>query len=132
MRKFLALGRDNDGAVALEFAFIAPVFIAFMLVLFDLSRAYLIRSSIDNALSEAGRYALVYSSATDAQLVSKVTSSFHVGTAANLQVTSTTQAINGKNYHVIAASYPVSSLTGHFISRGAVTLHRTVSIPINP
>lgn len=132
MKLIRTLARNTEGVTAVEFAFIAPIFLGFLFVLFDLGRVYLLRSSLDYALSEAGRYALVHTSATDAQLVSQVTSAFHGGSSSNLQVTSSTQTLNGQSYHVMTASYPAASIVSGFMHRGNVTLTSTASIPINP
>jgi len=65
LRSFLAC---CCGATAVEFAIVAPLFLAMMVGVFELSRAMWIKSSMQYAVEEAARYALVNTSASAATL----------------------------------------------------------------
>jgi Flp pilus assembly protein TadG len=56
------------GATAVEFAIVAPVFLAMMVGVFELSRAMWIKASMQYAVEEAARYAAVNTSSSAATL----------------------------------------------------------------
>ena len=60
--------RARDGATAVEFALVAPVFILFCLGIVEGGRMMWIRNSVQTAADEAARYAMVHTSASDAEL----------------------------------------------------------------
>jgi len=68
-RSFLACCR---GATAVEFAIVAPLFLAMMVGVFELSRAMWIKASMQFAVEEAARFALVNTSSTSSDLESYV------------------------------------------------------------
>jgi Flp pilus assembly protein TadG len=57
------IGRDTSGNSAVEFAIVGPVFILILLAIVDFGRLLFVRSSMHYAVEEAGRYAMVYSTA---------------------------------------------------------------------
>jgi Flp pilus assembly protein TadG len=61
LRGFLA---TCGGATAVEFAIVAPLFLTMMVGVFELSRAMWIKASMQYAVEETTRYALVNTSAT--------------------------------------------------------------------
>jgi len=68
LRRFL---RATDGAAAVEFAIIAPVFVIFLISIFEGGRMMWIRNSIQTATEEAGRWAMVNTAASDDQIRTK-------------------------------------------------------------
>ena len=54
----------SSGNAGIEFAIVAPVLILILLAIIDFGRLLLVRSSMHYAVEEAGRYAMVYSTAT--------------------------------------------------------------------
>ena len=60
--------RARDVATAVEFALVAPVFILFCLGIVEGGRMMWIRNSVQTAADEAARYAMVHTSASDAEL----------------------------------------------------------------
>lgn len=54
--RFNHLWRDRRGGAAIEFAFVAPVFIALMLGALELGRMYYVRQSMEYATEQAARY----------------------------------------------------------------------------
>jgi len=64
-RSFLACCR---GATAVEFAIVAPLFLTMMVGVFELSRAMWIKASMQYAVEETSRYALVNTSFSAATL----------------------------------------------------------------
>ncbi len=66
LRRF---ARASEGAAAVEFAIIFPVFGLFCMGIFEGGRMMWIRNSIQTATEEAGRFAMAHTTATDAELV---------------------------------------------------------------
>jgi len=58
------LRMDRRGATAVEFALLAPVFLLMFFGVFEVGRAMWIKSSMQFAVEEAARYAMVNTSAT--------------------------------------------------------------------
>ncbi|HEV8695855.1 MAG TPA: TadE/TadG family type IV pilus assembly protein [Lysobacter sp.] len=92
LRRFL---RATDGAAAVEFALVVPVFILFCIGIFEAGRMMWIRNSIQTATEEAARYAMVHTTATDPELAAHASNyyddvsldapTFTAGTGAVLQ-----------------------------------------------
>ena len=75
--------RSADGATAVEFALVVPVFLTFCLGTFEFGRMLWVRNSLQTATEEASRYAMTHTTATDTQLVSQASSYFNsLGTGA--------------------------------------------------
>jgi Flp pilus assembly protein TadG len=106
------------GATAVEFAIVAPLFLAMMVGVFELSRAMWIKASMQFAVEETTRYALVNTSADSATLQSYAESklsgagvgttgmSFTItadGTVADIQVNYT--------FQTLTTLLPIPSLT---------------------
>lgn len=81
----------RQGATAVEFAIVAPIFFILMLASFEFSRLNVIRHTADNAAYEAARHAMV-PGATAAEAVAKANSILRtVGTrGARVTITPTT------------------------------------------
>ena len=60
--------RSESGATAVEYAMIAPVLFALLIGLFETSRFYYVRSALQKAVDDAGRYAMRNTSASDAAI----------------------------------------------------------------
>ncbi len=58
------LAKNRRGATAVEFALIAPIFLIMAFGVFEMGRAMWIKSSLQFAVEEAARYAMVNTSAT--------------------------------------------------------------------
>ena len=56
--------RADSGATAVEFAIVAPLYLTMMVGVFELSRAMWIKASMQYAVEETSRYALVNTSAS--------------------------------------------------------------------
>ena len=73
LRRF---ARASEGAAAVEFGIIVPVFVMFIMGIFDGGRMMWIRNSIQTATEEAGRYAMAHTTATDAELIAQAADYF--------------------------------------------------------
>jgi Flp pilus assembly protein TadG len=80
---FRRLIRSADGATAVEFALVVPVFLSFCLGTFEFGRMLWVRNSLQTATEEASRYAMTHTTATDAQLIDQASNYFNsLGTGA--------------------------------------------------
>ena len=69
----LALSRK--GAAAVEFAFGLPIFLALVYTLFEFARVFWTQNTLEYAIEEAARFAMVNSAATAAQVETVATES---------------------------------------------------------
>lgn len=87
--KFVRSSRDNrQGATAVEFAIVAPIFFLLLLASFEFSRLNVIRHTADNAAYEAARHAMV-PGATAAEAIGKANAILRTVGARNARVTIT-------------------------------------------
>ncbi len=68
-RGAMLLARSRLGAVALEFALVFPVFLLLIYGLFEFSRVFLTENTLEFAVEEAARFAIVDSTAQDAAII---------------------------------------------------------------
>jgi Flp pilus assembly protein TadG len=54
------LWRGRDGAMAVEFAFMAPIFLACLMAVFEFGRYFLISSTVQYAVEDIGRSAMAH------------------------------------------------------------------------
>jgi Flp pilus assembly protein TadG len=66
-RSIVRLGAAQEGATAVEFALIAPAFVALMVAIFQVAVFLFAQQVLQNAASEAGRTLMTGSAATDTQ-----------------------------------------------------------------
>ena len=52
------LWRNRGGAMAMEFAITAPIFLTFLMAVFEFGRYYLISSTVQYAVEDIGRFAM--------------------------------------------------------------------------
>lgn len=84
--------RGNRGEELVEFALVLPMFFLLMFAMIDLGRLYFIKETLENAIRQAGRYAITGAHRTDpvtSNLMSRVNSIIDVAThaAAGIDVT---------------------------------------------
>lgn len=66
------LRADGRGNVAIEFALIAPVFLALLFGIVQLCRLFLANAGLHNAVEDAARYATIWPRPTEAQITSRI------------------------------------------------------------
>jgi Flp pilus assembly protein TadG len=100
----------EDGATAVEFAMIIPVFLALLLGLFETSRFFYVRSSLQKAVDDAGRYAMRATSATDSAItqIAKQNLIEPVSTAAEFKITRDT--VSGTDFLTVTVDYSFAPL----------------------
>lgn len=107
-----------------------PLFLAFTIGLAEFCRLYWVRSSIQLAVTEAGRYVMINTSANNASLTSQITNSLY-GLNINLfSINFSNETNNGINYKVISASYDYTLLADDLIGVGPIALNFTSKVPL--
>lgn len=122
--------QSQKGSVVVEAAFVLPLFLAFTIGLAEFCRLYWVRSSIQLAVTEAGRYVMINTSANNASLTSQITNSLY-GLNINLfSINFSNETNNGINYKVISASYDYTLLADDLIGVGPIALNFTSKVPL--
>ncbi|HEY9079906.1 TadE family protein [Magnetovibrio sp.] len=119
--------KNRHGAVTVEFAIAAPMFLIFVMGLIDFGRLYWIKSTMQFAVEQTARYAMVNPSASTATLESYAEGESTVG---GITFSATTSASGGINFRTITASYTFSFLIP-IVPIGNISLAAKSSTPIN-
>jgi len=131
LRKGWTKGRrgfaDSRGAMAIEFAIVAPVFLMFVIGIIDFSRLFWIKSTMQFAVEQTARYAMVNPSVSLAALQ---TYAANESTVTGVTFNATTSAMSGVNFRTITASYTFSFLVP-LIPMGDIILAARSSTPVN-
>ena len=123
--------RAEAGAVAVEFAFVIPVFVVFCLGIIEVGRAMWIRNSIQTATEEAGRFAMAHTTATDATLVSHAEDYFDAVGADEPVFVVAHDTVGGVNFVTVSGTYTFNSMFS-FIDIFDVTLDGQSRVPLVP
>lgn len=101
------------GASALEFAIVAPVFLALVFAIFAVGRIYFDRQSFQFAVEQAGRQIAISQSVTEAELRAAIESQL--------------DTIGSPE---IAIAYSVLTINGNRVGHLAATMTRSYSVPL--
>ena len=107
---FRRLGRNEDGGPAIEFAIVAPVFIAVCLGVISLGYAFQVRNEMAHAVDAGIRKVMMDPTIADDDLVTAIKDVFIESDPDNLTVTLTESTIDGIDYRSIAVSYPFTRI----------------------
>jgi Flp pilus assembly protein TadG len=103
IRKLL---RDRSGSPAVEFAFAAPVLLLFVIGIIQLGLLFSARAGMASGVNEAARYANIYPTPSDAQIIERINQKrFMVQSAYLQQPTLVHGTANGVNYIDITLRY---------------------------
>ncbi|MFC1673151.1 TadE/TadG family type IV pilus assembly protein [Pseudomonadota bacterium] len=128
LKPFAKAARDNRGGVAVEFALTVPFFLIFVMGLIDFGRLYWIKSSMQFAVEETARYAMVNPSLAPSTLVTYAEGRNTSVSGITFSVTSSTSA--GISYRTVTASYNFSFLIP-MLPLGDIALDARSSTPVN-
>lgn len=105
---------NRRAAAAVEFAFVAPVFLVFILASVEVGRAIWIKSTMQFAVEQTARYAIVNTSAPTSAL--ETYAATEIADAgfddAGVTFTATTDTTGGVNFVTISASYDFTTVAG--------------------
>lgn len=124
------LWKNSEGVEAIEMAFVLPVFLLFVVGIIEFGRAYWISDSMQLSIDEAGRYAMLNTTATDSQIISTAKSNLYGLDPNAFTVTSTSQTISGINYKRINATYIFTFSIPNLFPFGDITLTRQTTVPL--
>jgi len=126
LRRFL---RATDGAAAVEFAIIAPVFILFCIGIFEAGRMMWIRNSIQTATEEAARYAMVHTAATDTELAKHATDYYADVSLDTPTFTITRDTTDDMNFVTVSGAYTFK-FEFTFFDFGTIELDGKARVPL--
>jgi len=120
--------QDARGSVVVEFAILAPFFLIIALGVIDFGRLFWVKSTMQFAVEQTARYAMVNPDATTAALEAYAAS--EGATLSGVTYTATTSASGGVNFRTIQATYVFSFLIP-IIPLGGITLAAKSSTPVS-
>jgi len=119
--------KDTRGAMTVEFAIAAPVFLIFVMGLVDFGRLFWIKSTMQFAVEQAARYAMVNPDATTTALETYATDE---STVDGITFSAATSTSGGINFRTITASYTFSFIIP-IVPIGDISLAAKSSTPVN-
>ena len=107
---FSRVGRCEDGGPAIEFAIIAPVFLAVSVGVVSLGYAFQVRNEMAHAVDAGIRKVMMDPTITDTDLEDAIKDAFLESDPNNMTITLTESTIDGVDYRSIAVSYPFTRI----------------------
>ena len=126
LRRFL---RATNGAAAVEFALVVPVFILFCIGIFEAGRMMWIRNSIQTATEEAARYAMVHTAATDTELAAHAANYYDDVSLDVPTFTVTRDTTGGVNFVTVSGAYAFQ-FEFSFFDFGTIQLDGKARVPL--
>lgn len=124
--------RNKEGGAALEMALVFPIFLLFTLGMIELSRAYWVLHTMELSIEEAARYAIVNTTASDSQLVTKAQENLYGFDSSQFTITSVSQNNSGVTYKLITATHQFNFVVPNLLPFNNITLTRSVLAPLLP
>jgi Flp pilus assembly protein TadG len=131
-RFFRNVLKSRRGATAVEFAMVAPIFLIMVIGIFELGRAMWIKASMQYAVEETTRYAIVNTSATTSTLATYASTAYSSSgiNITGATFTATQATTSGKTYVTISGSYSFSVIVP-LVPIPDMTLSAKSRIPIS-
>jgi Flp pilus assembly protein TadG len=126
LRRF---ARASEGAAAVEFAIIVPVFVMFCMGIIEGGRMLWIRNSIQTATEEAGRYAMAHTTATDTELITHAADYFDSVGMDNPTFTVVRDTVDDMDFVTISGAYSFQYMFSVF-DFGDVELDGKARVPL--
>ena len=101
---------DRRGAAAAEFALILPILLLMVFGVIEFGRMFWIKNSIQFAVEEAGRYAMVNASATSGELEAYAESKIYGMDPSDITFTITSESSGGTDFVSITGTYQFVTL----------------------
>jgi Flp pilus assembly protein TadG len=109
--------RNQDGATAVEFAFIFPVFVAMIFGIAEFGRALQVYNQLAHAASQASRLVMIDRDTADATIQSRLASTLHDLDPDRLNIALATSTAGGRIYKVISLTYRFEFFSDYIVSR---------------
>ena len=120
-----AIGADRRGATAVEFAFCIPVLLTVILGILLLETMFFANAGLQQAVQSGARYATIYPTPTDSQIIAKVNGNrYGLDPARITGPTIVHGTNNGVRYIDVTISYAVP-MNFAFVQAGSLTLSQS-------
>jgi Flp pilus assembly protein TadG len=129
LRNLRCFLRATNGAAAVEFAIVAPIFILFCIGIFEAGRMMWIRNSIQTATEEAARYAMVHTTATDTELAAHAANYYADVSLDAPTFTITRDTTDGVNFVTVSGAYTFQ-FEFTFFDFGNIELNGKARVPL--
>ncbi len=129
-----SLRRDKTGGAAIEAAFAIPVMIALVIGIMQVGMFFLANAGLRQAVETGARYASIYPTPADADIVTRVRSNVYGMDADQVTVSTpvrATDSTNGQDYIELTGTYPYT-FKFIFFSSSAITLRYSRRIYLMP
>ena len=133
MRKLISFFKRSEGAAVIETAILFPVLLLMLWGIVSFGRYYWIKTSVQNSVMAAGRYAMLHATATDSQ-VTTIANQNITGIDPNsvtYTITTSTNA-DGVTLKTIAASHNFYFFGKVLSNAGSLTIQRSITVPMVP
>lgn len=127
-RGIMRMLANHRGAMAVEFAIVAPIFLIMVLGIIEVGRAFWIKSTLQYAVEEAGRYVMVNTSATTSQ-VQTYAQGYLPSSLSAASVSALQETTGSVTFMSITASYSFQTIVP-LVPLPAVTLNAKSRVPI--
>jgi Flp pilus assembly protein TadG len=121
--------RATCGATAVEFAMIAPVMFGLLIGVFETSRFFYVRSSLQKAVDDAGRYAMRTTTASDTAITEVAKSDLiePVSAAAEFKIDRAT--VSGTDFLTVTVDYTFAPLAT-LVPLGTIPVSLQARVPL--
>lgn len=124
--------REQEGATAVEFALVVPVFLIFLFGIISLTQAFWIRNGLQYAVDDAGRYAMINTTATDDQIRTQLRSKLYGMDSSAVTITLSSATSSGVTYKTIVTTYSFSPFNNGLVSIPTISLSTQARVPLIP
>lgn len=122
------VGRSTVGSVAVEFAITVPFFLIVLVGITDFARLYFAKSTMQFAVEETSRYAMVNPTVSTSALVAYAEGKG--GAVSGITFTAASSTSGGINFRTITATYTYTYLMP-ILPLGTIPLSAQSATPIN-
>lgn len=129
LKQFIKGRKSESGSAAVEFALVAPVLIAIMMGLIDFGRLFWTKNTMQFAVDETARFAMVNPASSPATLTAYATNRIS-GSLTGVTFTATPTTISGVDYQTINAQFTYNHMIP-FVPLGTTILTARSSSPVN-
>ena len=123
LSRIIRIGRDSSASVAVEFALLLPVYIAFMFGIVEFGRMIWIRNSMEFAAEIAARYGAITSGATNATTAAYAMTQLIGVDSATVTFTATVAA----STVTVVGTHAFTTLVGAYVPIPSTTLTVTAT-----
>lgn len=117
------------GAMAVEFAIVAPIFLLMVLGVVEFGRLFYIKSNLQHAVEQTSRYAMVNSGASMASLEAYTLGQLSGMSSTGVTPDATTETVAGTEYVIVTATYTFSFIIP-LIPVGDVAVNAKSRVPL--